>query len=317
MTLSASGSHKSKKHCFTWEKHFVCSNCETYPSISTTKRNSSADNRVFFCPDCAETLPQSIYQNTHNVKNATKVQDALGLAIQASDVCLEVLRLDSGKTKLEGNNIKFYDMGLFFTISFLKSHFINGLIDTLDPENKFQMRSTSLIFLELGAPNNNGLYKAGLLHLVFGNAGPDGKRIEGKPGKLRDNMGNEQAIGNGRDFEKYFGIDYNAPGAWEAIADSILAIITTWSVYGYNQNEREDKRVGLNLGFTTKLKNNDIFASVIIGSNGFIVTVHIDDSPIKKLQCAFDDQTIPKERFSVKCKFCSNIYTTNNRLKNT
>ena len=128
-------------------------------------------------------------------------------------------------------------------------------------------------------------------------------------------MGNEKAIGHGRDFKKYFGIDYNAPGAWEAIADSILAIITTWSVYGYNQNEREDKRVGLNLGFTTKLKNNDIFASVIIGSNGFIVTVHIDDSPIKKLQCAFDDQTIPKERFSVKCKFCSNIYTTNNRLK--
>ena len=69
------------------------------------------------------------------------------------------------------------------------------------------------------------------------------------------------------------------------------------------------------MGFTTKLNNHDIFASVIIGSNGFIVTVHIDDSPIKKLQFAFDGQTIPKERTSVKCKFCSNIYTTNIRLK--
>ena len=109
MTLSACGIHKTSKHCCTWEKHVVCSNCETYLPISTTKTNNSDDNRAFFCPDCYKTIRQLIHQNTHTVKKATKVQNTLDLAIQASDVCLEVLRLDSGKTKLEANNIQFYE----------------------------------------------------------------------------------------------------------------------------------------------------------------------------------------------------------------
>ena len=219
---------------------------------------------------------------SNNGKKLKRVKD-VSSAIQAHEVGIEILPLDTGKTNLEENFIKFYEEGLFFTISFSNSDFIQGLLSVLDPEKSFQMRRTDMIFLELGAPNTHGLYKAGLLHLIFGNAGPNGKVIEGKPGKLKDTMGNEHSIGHGGDFLKYFGIDYNAPGSWELIADCIRTIMTTWSVYGYNQNGLEDKRTGLNLGFTTKLKTEDLFASVIIGSNGFIVTVHINDTPNKRL----------------------------------
>ena len=286
-SLSVFDDLQPKKQCLKNGYNLCeCDKALSKTSNLTAHTKTFSDTNFFSCPKCYKTIPNSSYipksMKSSNGEKLKQVKD-VSSAIQAHEVGIEMLPLDTGKTNLEENFIKFYEEGLFFTISFSNSDFIQGLLSVLDPEKSFQMRRTNMIFLELGAPNTHGLYKAGLLHLIFGNAGPDGKVIKGKPGKLKDTMGNEQSIGHGGDFQKYFGIDYNAPGSWEQIADCIRTIMTTWSVYGYNQNGLEDKRTGLNLGFTTKLNNEDLFASVIIGSNGFIVTVHINDTPNKRL----------------------------------
>ena len=200
--------------------------------------------------------------------------------------------LENGRTILEQNNVAYDDLGIFFTISLAHCLSLQKVLDIIDPQQNYQMRRTNIIFLDLGTPqqpkppvNRHNFYNAGLLHLIFGKAGPGRVEVQvGKKTMYEDKNGDCHGPGHGQEFEMFFEevTDYKIDEARMVIAGIIEKIITTRPAYGWTS---DPVRGGVTLGFHGLItkegndKGKDIFVTVAIGSNGYVVTTIVSTEP--------------------------------------
>ena len=137
-------------------------------------------------------------------KKSNKISAIKNAAVKETG--LSSIGLENGKTILEQNNVAYDDLGIFFTISLAHCPSLQKVLDVIDPEQNYQIRRTKIIFLELGTPqppqppvNRHNLYNAGLLHLIFGKAGPGRVEVQvGKKTMYKDKNGDRHGPGHGQ-----------------------------------------------------------------------------------------------------------------------